>query len=115
MYFGHSCQWTHQPALPTYYPNILPCSYYYKYYYTATTTFMSPYKRVALRAHLDYVTQPCDIRHMTILLLFKNELGLLKTKSPPYPLLGPPPPPDFVLRGPKTPNPLLKVIKLSCV
>ncbi len=41
----------------------------------------------------------------------ENGLGPLKTKSPPYPIPGRNPPPDFVLRGP---NPLLKVIKLSC-
>ncbi len=69
-----------------------------------------------LKAHLHCVTQPYDIRHMTLWSLFNNGLGPLKTKSPPItsPTLPLPkiPPPDFVLRGP---NPLLKVIKLSCV
>ncbi len=68
------------------------------------------------RAHLDYVTQPCDIGHMIIWSLFNNELAPLKTKSPantsPHPTPSLEPPPDFVLRGP---NPLLKVTKLSCV
>ncbi len=54
---------------------------------------------IELTAHLDYVSQPCDIRHMTIWSLFKNGLGTLKTKFPPFPLPGIPPP-DFVLRGP---------------
>ncbi len=62
------------------------------------------------------MTQPCDAIHMTVWPLFKNGLGPLKTKSPPY--IPPPfptpliPPPDFVLRGP---NPLLKEAKLPCV
>ncbi len=45
------------------------------------------------------------------LITYNNGLGPLMTKSPPYP---PPwnPSPDFVL---SVPNPLLKVIKLSCV
>ncbi len=36
-----------------------------------------------LRVHLDYVTQPCNIGHITIWSLFKNGLGPLKTKTPP--------------------------------
>ncbi len=34
------------------------------------------------RAHLDYMTPPCNIRHITIWSLFKNGLGPLKTKYP---------------------------------
>ncbi len=38
-----------------------------------------------VRAHLDYVTQPCHIGHMTILSLFlKKGLGSLKTISHPH-------------------------------
>ncbi len=65
-----------------------------------------------VRAHLDYVTQTCNIRRMTIWSHFKNELGILKTKSlypTSYPLV---PPPGFVL---SVPNPSLSVIKLSWV
>ncbi len=38
---------------------------------------------IPLREYLDYVTQPCDIRHMTIWSLFKNGSGPLMTKSQP--------------------------------
>ncbi len=66
-------------------------------------------RQIPLRAHFDYVTQPCDISHMTIRSLYKYGLGPLKTKAPTQhicPTLPSPwkPPPDFVLRGP---NPLL--------
>ncbi len=65
----------------------------------------------SLRAHLDYVTTPFDVRCLTIWSFFKSVLRLFKTKSPPYSLPRIPPP-DFVLRRP---NSVLKVIKLSCL
>ncbi len=37
--------------------------------------------RVQVGVHLDYVTQPCDIRSMTICSLCKNGLGPLKTQN----------------------------------
>ncbi len=41
------------------------------------------YSVQTVRAHLDYLTKPCDVGHMTIWTLFKNRLGPLKTKFPP--------------------------------
>ncbi len=55
-----------------------------------------------IRAHLDYLTQPYDIGHMTVWSLIKNGLGPLKTKSPPKtsPLSPPYKPPSwFGLEG----------------
>ncbi len=64
---------------------------------------------VCIRAHLDYMTQPCDTRH--------NFFKLFRNEYPPQdknPTLTPPKnfPPDFVLN---CTNPLLKANKLPWI